>query len=93
MASIGVALVLSAAALLLATRAPAGWNLCLQKWEKGDSQAYTLWAERESLAAALQRLAWLVLAKWLALRRAPLQATAVEWSLLGKPCCSAWPSY
>lgn len=71
-----LALALGVAALS-ALRAPAGWNLCLEKWEKGDNQAYTLWAGGESLAAALKRLAWLVLAKWLALCRSPLQVTAL----------------
>ena len=78
-----LALVLSVAALM-APRAPAGWSLCLQKQEKGNRQACILWVERETLAAALRRLAWLALAKWLALRRAPLQVTALGVEPAGK---------
>ena len=79
MTSRALALALSAAALM-ALRAPAGWSLRLQ----GNGQAYTLWAERETFAAALLGLAWLALAKWLALRRAPLQVTALGVEPAGK---------
>ena len=61
------ALLLLAAALL---RCPRGWKLTLESTDGGGS--YAAWYPGETLGEAVLRFAWLLVAKWLALRTAPL---------------------
>ena len=98
----------AATGALLAIRAPAEWGLCLERWKKGAPQpqpaALHNLAEGETLAGALRRLVWLLLAKRMALRRIGLQAAplairpsgravlldvAVSWGPFAVPALSA----
>ena len=74
----GAALLLLTAALL---RCPRGWKLMLESTDGGGR--YVVWYSGETLGEAVLRFAWLLVAKWLALRKAALSVEPLQGARQG----------